>query len=73
MHYRIICKIPLLLPSIQEVEEFFSRLSARPHATQHTARHGRSGRLFYSSHDHAQMARLHHNSNALRFQDFSDR
>ena len=55
MHYRIFCKIPLSLPPIQEVEEFFSRLSARPHATQHTARHGRSSRLFYSPHDHAQM------------------
>ena len=72
MHYRIICKIPPSLPPIQEVEEFFSRLSARPHATQHTARHGRSGRLFYSSHDHAQMARLHDNGNALGLQDFSD-
>ena len=72
MHYRIFCKIPLVLPPIQEIEEFFSRLSARPHAAQHTARHGRSGRLFYSPHDHAQMARLHDNGNALRFQYFSD-
>ena len=53
MHYRISCKIPLSLPPIQEVEKFFSRFSARPHATQHTARHGRSGRLFYAPHDHA--------------------
>ena len=53
MHYRISCKIPLSLPPIQEVEKFFSRFSARPHATQHTARHGRSRRLFYAPHDHA--------------------
>lgn len=48
-------KSSLLLPSIQEVEKLLSRLSARPHATQHTARHGRSCRLFYSPHYHAQM------------------
>ena len=55
MHYRFFGKSPLLLPSIQEVEKLFSRLSARPHATQHAARHGRSCRFFYSPHDHAQM------------------
>ena len=53
MHYRMFCKPPLLLPSIQKVEKLFSRLSARPHATKHTARHGRSCRLFYSPHHHA--------------------
>ena len=55
MHYQYFRKSPLLLPSIQEVEKFLSRLSARPHATQHAARHGRSCRLFYSPHHHAQM------------------
>ena len=55
MHYQDFRKSPLLLPSIQKVEKLFSRLSARPHATQHTASHGRGCRFFYSPHHHAQM------------------
>lgn len=55
--------------SMQERQELFTSLCARPHASQHTACRGGAARLLHSTHHHAKVGRLHNDTYASRLQD----
>jgi len=55
-----------------ETEELVSSLLSFLYASQHAACNRGSGRLLYSSHHHAQMARLHNHRDALWLQHLHD-
>lgn len=57
-----------MLVPLDQVQELFPGFSGGPHAAQH-ATGGCGGRgLLYTAHDHAEMARLNHDSDTLRLE-----
>lgn len=64
--------LPHGLSLVEKVEELLSGFSRRSHATKHAAGDSHGPCLLDTSHDHAHMAGLHDNGNALRLEDFGD-
>lgn len=64
------CRLGLLEP--HEAEELVARLGLCLEAAEDAARDGAGRRLLHAPHDHAQMARLHDDGDALGLEDLHD-
>lgn len=53
---------------MEKGQELFSSLCARAHAPKHTASSGSAAGLLHTTHHHAEMRGLHHNTNTERLQ-----
>lgn len=65
------CEEKILSP-VEESQEFFSGLSAGAHASQHAASGRGAAGLLHTAHDHAQVGRLHDDTDTAGLQDLGN-